>query len=350
MAGQMHLVEQRLQNLPWYVSEFIAHKGRKNSEETLINYCRDYELFFNWLVSESISPGPAKEVPLNVLEQLRIINIESFENFCRQQLGNAKDTVARKIAALKSLFHYLSQIAEDDNLYPYIKRNVMAKIDIVKEKHSEAKKAEHISSRILLEDEIIQFREFVAHGYGEVFKKNPRKFKAYKRNQIRDLALISLVLGSGMRVAEIVSIDIDMVDWNRSHVLVKRKGDKHDKVVFSDIALLDLLAYKEIRQEQYIPDKSEKALFLSSPTRTGKSERLSKSAAQKMVDRYADAFGKGALSIHKLRHTFATNHYKENKDIATLKRQLGHSNINTTMIYTHVFDNTLKDSVNKADK
>lgn len=350
MNSQMHLIEDRLSRLPWYITEFIEYKSRKSSEDTLLSYCRDYDIFFQWLVNEHLATGPVKEIPLESLEVLRAKNITSFEAFCARQLGNSKDTIARKIAALKSLFHYLSQIAEDEDLYPYIKRNVMAKVEAVKEKHTEEEKAENIAGRILVDDEIASFREFVAHGYGEAVKHQLRKYKAYQRNKVRDLAIVSLILGSGMRVSEIVSLDFDKIDWNKQHVLVRRKGDKHDKIVFSDVALLDLLEYKQIRESQYKPAPSEKAFFLSSPTATGKSSRMSKSAAQRVVDKYADAFGKGALSIHKLRHTFATNHYKENGDIAALKRQLGHSNINTTMIYTHVFDNTLKDAVNKADK
>lgn len=348
--SQMHLIEERLERLPWYITEFIEYKSRNSSEDTLLSYCRDYEIFFQWLVNEHIAPGPVKAIELETLETLRARNIISFETFCRRQLGNAKDTIARKIASLKSLFHYLSQIAEDDNLYPYLKRNVMAKIEVVKQVRTEEERAENIAGRILVDDEITLFREFVAHGYGETIKNDTRKWKAYQRNKVRDLAIVSLILGSGMRVSEIIRLDIDKIDWNNQHLLVKRKGDKLDKIVFSDVAYLDLLEYKQIRETQYKPDANEKAFFLSSPTATGRSTRMSKSAAQRVVDKYADAFGKGALSIHKLRHTFATNHYKENGDLAALKRQLGHSNINTTMIYTHVFDNTLKDAVNKADK
>jgi site-specific recombinase XerD len=350
MDSQMHLIEERLNRLPWYVNEFIEHKAHRSSENTLLSYCRDFEVFFNWLVSEGYSQGEAKDVSLEVLETLRVRDIVGFEAFCSKRLGNSTDTIARRISALKSLFHYLSQIAEDENFYPYLKRNVMAKVDVVREKQTEQEKAERISSRILIEQEVEQFREFIAQGYGELVKNDTRKYNAYIRNRERDLAIISLILGSGLRVSEIESLDVDKIDWNNQHVLVKRKGNKHDKVVFSDVALQDLLEYKQIRESRYRPDKSEKAFFLSYPTNNGKATRLTKNAIQKMVNKYAKAFGKGMLSVHKLRHTFATQHYKNNKDIYTLKRQLGHSNINTTAIYTHVFDNTLKESVNKADK
>lgn len=84
-------------------------------------------------MAEGISPGPtSKEVSLETLEELRVMDVIRFQNHCQRQLGNSKDSIARKISALKSMFHYLSQIAEDADLYPYLKRNVMAKVEVEK--------------------------------------------------------------------------------------------------------------------------------------------------------------------------------------------------------------------------
>lgn len=353
MESQMHLVEKRLNLLPEYVTEYIDYIARKNAESTLLSYCKDFIIFFDWLVAEGISPGPSsKEVSLETLEKLRVMDVIRFQNHCQRQLNNSKDSIARKISAMKSMFHYLAQIAEDDDLYPYLKRNVMAKIEIEKQKVTDTEKAENISGKILIDEEIGDFREYIAEGLGKHYEdmKLTRKLSAYKRNRTRDLAIVSLILGSGLRISEAVSLDMDSIDWKKQHVLVTRKGGKKDVVAFSDIALYDMYEYAEIRSKEYKPDKNENAFFLSSPTRTGKSERIKVRTCQKMIEKYVQGFGKGQLTLHKLRHTFATNHYKHNKDIASLKRQLGHTNINTTMIYTHVLDNTLKDSVNKADK
>lgn len=345
-----HLIDKKLEVLPWYVEEFIHHRALKRSQHTLVEYLNDYILFFQWLVDTRYFTGEPKNVPLEVLEKLRSRDIDLFQSYCVHQRKNSIDTVARRLQSLKSLFYYLSQIAEDENFYPYLKRNVMAKIEITRQKRTETERAEAIQSKILYEDEIEAFRIFVASGYGELIKDDKRSYNYYLRNRERDLALISLILGSGLRVSEAVSLDIDMIDFNNSFVLINRKGGKKDKVVFSDIALQDLIAYRDIRESRYQAEKNEKAFFLTLPSNTGKVTRMSKSTAQKMVEKYSTAFGKASLSIHKLRHTFATQHYKTNKDINTLKRQLGHSNINTTAIYTHVFDDTLKKSVDKADK
>lgn len=119
MESQYHLIEQRLEILPWYITECIEYKGRKSSEQTLLDYCRDFEIFFNWLVVEGMAPSPIKNISLGVLEQLNPRDIVSFETHCSMRRENTKDTIARRITALRSLFHYLSQIAEDDHMYPY---------------------------------------------------------------------------------------------------------------------------------------------------------------------------------------------------------------------------------------
>lgn len=351
--SNMHLIENKLKLLPDYVKEFIEYRSVTSSENTLLEYVRDYLIFFGWLTNDEggkkIFDGETKDVPLAVLESLKLKDITAYQMYCSKYRKNSQDTIVRRIVSLKSLFHYLSQIAENDDYYPYLKRNVMAKVEMHRVKRTESEKAERIQSKILVNEEIDEFRAFVASGYGDLVRDNKRQHNYYIKNRERDTALISLILGSGLRVSEVVSIDMDMIDWNNHHVLIRRKGDKMDKVVFSTLAFQDLLDYREIRESRYGVDKSEKALFLTLPSGNGKAGRMTKNTAQKMVDKYAEAFGKGSLSIHKLRHTFATQHYLTNKDINTLKRQLGHSNINTTSIYTHVFDDTLKDSVDKAD-
>ncbi|MCJ7843675.1 tyrosine-type recombinase/integrase [Lederbergia sp. NSJ-179] len=175
----------------------------------------------------------------------------------------------------------------------------MAKVDIHREKHTDTEKAERIFSKILVDDEIEKFRDFVASDYGRMIKENKRKYNYYLKNRERDLAIISLVLGSGLRVSETVSIDIDKVDWNNQHVLIRRKGGKYDKMVFSDVALADLLEYRKVRDITYPAAKSEKALFLSLPSGNGVSARLTKNSVQKMVDKYAEAFGNSPFCIFK---------------------------------------------------
>ncbi len=127
--------------------------------------------------------------------------------------------------------------------------------------------------------------------------------------------------------------------------------NKADSVPFSDIAKQDLMEYLSIRNAKYKVDDKVKPVFLSSPTGpNGSVGRITVRSVQTFVEKYAKAFGKGGLTVHKLRHSFATNHYMENNNLAQLQQQLGHSDINTTMLYTHLTSDAMKEAVNRADK
>jgi len=153
-----------------------------------------------------------------------------------------------------------------------------------------------------------------------------------------------------LRVSEALSIDLDDVDWLKAKVSVTRKGNKKDSVTISDIALQDIQSYVAIRKSRYRVGDNQPAVFLSLPTGPrGTVSRLTVRAAQRMLERYVESIGKPALTIHKLRHTFATNFHKQNNDLAMLKEQLGHSDMNTTMIYTHIAQDDRRNYVNRAD-
>ncbi|QLG39924.1 MULTISPECIES: tyrosine recombinase XerS [unclassified Paenibacillus] len=342
--------EIKMDQLPWYAKEYIIRNLRKRSPNTLLGYCSDYISFLDWLSSEGFYNGTRLDCPLSTLESLRVDDVERYKDFLSIKHENSLDTIARKIASLKSLFQYLSVLSEDENGYPYIKRNVMVKIETEKEKITVMAKADRIKDKILRDEEIFEFREFIAEGFQIVCKDNKRILNSHLKNKDRDLAFVSLILGSGLRVSEALSLDLPDIDWLKGKVLVNRKGNKKDSVPVSNIALDDLKSYLAFRQTNYGVDDKQEAIFLSLPTGPhGKVSRLTVRASQKMLDRYVSSFGKPALTIHKLRHTFATKYHKENKDLASLKDQLGHSDLNTTMIYTHVGEEERRESVNRAD-
>ncbi|CDQ41945.1 tyrosine recombinase XerS [Virgibacillus salexigens] len=346
----MTRVDKHLNDLPWFINEYIDYRIDA-SANTLYNYVRDYYKFFDWIVNEGIHPGPMTEIDIYTLEKLTMQNIISFERYCMRN-NNRVDTIARRLNSLRSLFHYLSQVAEDEEGYPYLHRNVMVKVNIRKEKLSNKKKAEKIANKILLDDEISAFRNFIREDYGNYLleKNQKRKHSSYLYNRERDLALISFMLGSGLRISEALSVNVDTIDWNNNQVDITRKGDSGDVVSFSNVAAEDMKRYLEIRDDRYKVSRSNKAFFLSRKTGNGGlANRLTVRAAQLMINHYADAFGKSSLTLHKLRHSFATNYYKVNKDLATLKTILNHANLETTMIYTYISNKQIEQSINKAD-
>jgi site-specific recombinase XerD len=343
-------LQQLLNELPWYVAEYINHKQRKLSAASLLNYCHDFKIFFNWMVNEHLWSGDVKDIPLDQLEKMTVIQVDSFLNFLHYQLNNKEITVNRKLSALKSLFNYLQNIAETRDLQPYIQRNVMAKIEFNEIKETMETIANKMEGKILLGDEYEKFRAFIAHDYGELNKDNKRIYNFYKMNQQRDTAIVSLILGSGLRLSELVGLDVDDIDFSKFTARVIRKGNKEQFVYFSQVAMADLQEYLNVRVTKYQVDKNNKALFISAPIGPkGKSRRLTARAVEKLIEKYAAAFGKPSLSVHKLRHSFATRYHAEINDVPKLRRQLGHSSIQTTMIYTHIRNDDLKTAVDKMD-
>lgn len=343
-------LEEKLIQLPWYIVEFIDHKRRKMAATTLLNYCHDYIIFLNWMLSEGIYVGNKKEIPLDVLEKLTPKQIENFLSHCETRLENTKQTVNRKISALKSLFNYLQNIAETDELEPYIYRNVMAKIDFNEVKDDPETVANRVEGKILHGDEYEQFREFVASDYGKINQNDKKKYHFHLRNRERDTALVSLILGSGLRLSEVVGLNLEDIDYKKQSLRVTRKGGKEQYVYFSEQAMVDLQDYLAIRESRYNISKKEKSIFVSTSIGPKKStRRLSNRAVEKIIEKYAIAFGKPALSVHKLRHSFATRYHQENNDIPKLKKHLGHSSVQTTMIYTHMTNKELKEAIDKMD-
>ncbi|WP_258296922.1 tyrosine recombinase XerS [Paenibacillus peoriae] len=347
----MNRIDEKLSDLPWFVTEFVDSRKRKLSPTTLLNYCHDYIIFFDWLVAENFTEDSRRNINLAALEKLTIREVENFLSFLEYQLGNTKLTINRKLSSLKSLFDYLQNKAETSDLKPYIQRNVMAKMDLNAVKESQETIANRIEGKILREEDFESFRLFVAHDFGEINKENKRIFNFHQFNRERDTAIVSLILGSGLRLSEVAGINIEDLDMNKALVRVIRKGNKEQYVYFSKQALLDLENYLQIRESRYKPEKTESFLFIAAPIgRKGKSRRLTQRSIEKLIEKYAIAFGKPALTVHSLRHSFATRYHLENNDVPRLKNQLGHSSIQTTMIYTHLTDEEMKNAVNNMDK
>lgn len=157
----------------------------------------------------------------------------------------------------------------------------------------------------------------------------------------RDYAILTLFLNCGLRLSELANINVD--DIKDDKLTVIGKGNKQRTVYLNDACINAINRYLSVRPKENLKDK--KALFLSK-----RLQRISIKTIQYLVKKYlkkANLTGK-KYSTHKLRHTAATLMYKYGKvDIRTLQKLLGHSNISTTQIYTHVDDSELKEALNK---
>lgn len=316
--------------LPNYVQDYIEYKSRKLSSATLRAYVIDFIDFFTW-IKEIKTFGEFQHIsliPLSVLEQLRSDMIErkyltylnnahrdrirAMKTRKKRTVNDMKSTsINRKLSSLKSLFYWLSNIAEDENLKPLLNRNVMAKIELDKIKTNIKTKAQALEGKILIGDQIDDFIRFIRDEYPN--KINSKlAVKKYNENVERDIAIVSLILSAGLRIAEVSNLDLSDLDLAEEKVYVLRKGEKEQFVPFSSIAKKNIQHYLEIRNVRYNSPKDEQALFLTKQQQPY-GVRMTKRAMQLMIEKYAKAFGKPMLSAHKLRHSMATRHYQKIK-------------------------------------
>jgi site-specific recombinase XerD len=346
-------LEKRLPSMPWYVEKFINYKLPDLSPSSLLEYLRDYETFFRWLMAEGLTESSRiRDIPLEDLERLHVDSIDHYRLFLssRKEQANSRTTISRKMSSLRSLFHYLSQIAEDDNFYPLLKRNVMAKISI-KRTHKPKDSAAKLAGKLLQDREIAEFIDYIKSGYAEDIADNKQAMRAYELNRIRDACIVSLILNSGLRVSEVVNLNVDDLDLKKKLVHVFRKGQNDfsfkTPVYFRQDAVPDLRQYLQQREIRYRAPKREKALFLALANGKKEGSRMTKRAIQEMVVKYAKKFGKPYLSVHKLRHSFATDYYLRN-DLYRTQEQLGHASPETTQIYAHLTDKTMAEAIDRG--
>ena len=344
-AKEIIKLENEVALFPYYIQDYVEHQLTKLQSSTLLGYLFDYKVFLDWLIAEGYSDAEnMKDIPLSFLENLEVHTANNFIKFLKKQ-GKSDSTISRRIASIKGLFNYLQNVAENDKREPLMKRNVMSKVDYSHEKVDIKTKAHIIQQKILdTQEGVDEFRAFIAKGYGQLEDVTNRQRLWYEHNKERDLAIISFILGSGLRVSEIGAMRLDDIDWKAKRVIIYRKGNQKQAAPFSQRCMLDLKEYLEVRQERYKPSASEKTVFL-----TNNGKPMSINAMQKMVMRYSKAFGK-PMSIHKLRHTFATHLYRVTGDLRLVQEILGHSDPKTTAVYTHIGDNSQNKAIDKMDK
>ncbi|WP_028402305.1 tyrosine recombinase XerS [Ectobacillus panaciterrae] len=348
-----------MQELPWYIQEYIDAKEDSASPSTLLGYMHEYKHFLQWLIAENIAEyEKISDIPYSVLERLRLKEVENYvKHLSRRKKMNSdkeqiqkqklkKTTVLRSVSALKSLFHYLTTMTENDEGEPYFYRNVMAKIEISKEKETINARANRMRAKILHNDDDRKLLEFVATEYENLVASTKREVY-FRRDKERDLAILSLFLGSGLRVGELADLQLDKINEKERIITIIRKGGKEDSIWITPSALSDLQEYLKIRKERYKVTDDEQSVFLT--LQNGSYKPMSVRAIQNMVDKYTKAFNV-RLTPHKLRHTFATNFYNKEKDALQVMMQLGHSSTDTTVLYTQLGNETLKESLERLDE
>lgn len=310
------LTRSALRELPDVCFDFINAIDSTTQPLTRYAYVSDLKLFFSFLTSELPKFADREPQALTIADLGRVTSrdiymyldflglyVKDDVEFSNQDLGKM-----RKLSSLRSFYKFLYKNG-------YIESDPAALVDMPKR---------HQKPIIRLEiDEIARMLDLVESG--ELLSDRQKKYNAHTR--ARDLAILSLFLGTGIRVSELVGINIDDVDFSINGFLVTRKGGSQAILYFPDEVAQVLKDYLALRKELTPAPGHEDALFLSLQNR-----RISVRAVQLMVKKYATLAAplKKHLSPHKLRSTFGTNLYHETGDIYLVADVLGHSDVNTT--------------------
>ncbi|WP_438836443.1 tyrosine recombinase XerS [Streptococcus pluranimalium] len=339
--------------MPWFILEYYQSKlAVPYSFTTLYEYLKEYRRFFEWLIESGISNADKlAEIDLSILEHLTKKDMESFVLYLRERpslntystkQGVSQTTINRTLSALSSLFKYLTEEVENDQGEPYFYRNVMKKVATKKKKETLASRAENIKQKLFLGDETMAFLEYVDCEYEN--KLSNRAKSSFRKNKERDLAIIALLLASGVRLSEAVNLDLKDLNLNMMVIEVTRKGGKRDSVNIAGFAKPYIEAYLAIRKNRYKAEKQDTALFLTEYR--GIPNRIDASSVEKMVAKYSQDF-KIRVTPHKLRHTLATRLYDATKSQVLVSHQLGHASTQVTDLYTHIVNDEQKNALDK---
>ena len=301
--------------LPPYVKEYFRSISESTQPRTRTAYAYDIKLFFEFLIDNNpaLKDKTPKEIELSFLNQLTASDFEEYLDYLSlytkngKEYSNSASAKKRKLVALRAFFRYLYQTEKLD-------QNVTEKVKTPKI---------HEKNIIRMEsDEVANFLDTVE--FGNKLTKNQQRF--HEKNKLRDLAMLTLMLSTGIRVSECVGINISDVDFDRTSVRVVRKGGNEDLVYFSDEAAGILLEYLEERRKIDAVPGSEDALFLSSHK-----SRMTQRNVEYLVKKYARiSTPLKKITPHKLRSTYGTALYQETQDIYLVADVLGHKDVNTT--------------------
>lgn len=311
---------QILSDLPAFCREYFMSLNDITSTKTRLNYAYDLRLFFKYLTEEvdMFNGKGAKELTLDDLAEIRANDIRIFMDFLTyyvkddgtdtgEAVVNGESGKSRKLAAVRKLFEYFYT----NELIPANPAQLVKTPKI------------HEKAIIRLEpDEAARLLDEIESGAN--LTKGQKKYHEFTK--ARDLALVTLLLGTGMRVSECVGIDVDHIDFNVGGIKIRRKGGNEVIIYFGDEVESALQNYLIERAGMSPLPGHEKALFLSI-----QNKRIGVRSVENLVKKYSKLVTNVKnISPHKLRSTFGTNLYRETGDIYLVADVLGHSDVNTT--------------------
>lgn len=310
---------KRLRNLiselPRFSSDFFRGIEPNTSSKTRIAYAYDLKVFFEFLCSTNpaLKNVLIKNLKVTILDNIKPIDIEEFLEYLSYYESDGKEYInsatgkKRKLTTLRSFYNYFFK-------KEIINTNPASLVNIPKI---------HQKEIIRLDiDEVAKLLDEVESGKS----LTPSQQKYHKKTRKRDLAIITLLLGTGIRVSECIGLDIDDVDFNNDAIKIVRKGGNEAVIYFGDEVRSALESYMIERENIITIDGHEDALFLSMQRR-----RISVRSIENLVKKYSGLVTSlKKITPHKLRSTYGTSLYQATGDIYLVADVLGHNDVNTT--------------------
>ncbi len=312
---------------PFFLNDYITHLSvvKCLSDGTVQGYFRDVRQFLRFFIlhrehanctAEMMENVSIRELTVEDLKTISLRDIYDYYNYIALECNNHDKIRSRKASSLRSFFHYLTTQAR------LIDHDPTANLEL-----SSPKRA--LPKYMNLDESLTLLRTLTQ-------QENPK-------SHIRDYCILTLFLNCGIRLSELVGLNLSSLDLKEAKMRVLGKGNKERIVYLNSACMSAIREYLFVRQEVRTTDP---ALFLSN-----QKKRISRRRVQQIVEdalKAAGLDGRG-LSTHKLRHTAATLMYQHGHvDLLTLKSILGHESISTTEIYTHLSDTTMQEAMDHS--
>lgn len=313
--------QERLNNiikdLPYYVEDFFIGIENRCSVLTRLNYAYDLRVFYIFLTKKIYRTKDIVQIELSDLASLQASDIEYFLSYLNHHEVNGKmercteTGKARKLSTLRAFYKFFF----NKNLLP---ANTPTKVSMPKIHEKEIIRLDTNENV----DEVGDMLYVVETGNG--LTKKQKKF--HDATKVRDCAIITLFLGTGIRISELVGLNVNDIFLDNNSFVVTRKGGNRTILYYTDEVKLELVKWLDARSKIEGLPKDEPALFLSL-----QNKRISVRAVQELVKKYAKIVSPlKRITPHKLRSTFGTKLYRETGDIYVVADYLGHRDINTT--------------------
>ncbi len=304
-----------LDTLPAFCKEYFRGIDAYTSARTKLAYAYDLRVFFEFLHENNpeCAKSDIRDYPIGLLDQITRNDILEYLDHIAyyekegKEITNDERGKSRKISSLRSFYRYFYE-------NEMIQTNPAALVPVPKQHEKEIIRLEP--------NEVATLLNQVEDGT----KLTKKELEYHKKTRLRDVALLTLLLGTGIRVSECVGLDLNDVDLQLGGIHILRKGGKEATVYFGDEVEIALLDYLEEREHIIPAEGHENALFLSL-----QNKRISVRSVEKLVKKYASRVTTlKKITPHKLRSTYGTSLYQATEDIYLVADVLGHNDVNTT--------------------